>query len=203
MCEMNQYFNLYKDTPPLDDKEYRASVHYNDFRLKKAEEQSKLESVEIEKIIEYINQFLEFLEMDKVNFPKMNRRNIYYKKIQKDNNLRDVRDIVWLKFTKDGYLGVVATSNDINFDIPESKEAYNQNKKEYDQYSKTEKRVWVHNTAGIIVHHVNKSWDETFVLVFPLKNIKKNLTRSDIERGIGNYLIAKGVPILDFYSHNY
>lgn len=83
------------------------------------------------------------------------------------------------------------------------KEAYNQSKKEYDPYSKTEKRVWVHNKSGIIVHHVNKSWEEAFVLVFPLKNIKNDLTRSDIERGIGNYLIVKGVPILDFYSHNY
>lgn len=203
MCEIDQYLNIYKDTPPLNGKKYEVSVHYSDFRLKKAEEQSKLKPVEIEKIIEYVNQFLGLLDMDKVDFPKADGRNVDYKKIQIDNNLRDVRDIVWLKFTEDGYLGVVATSNDINFDIPESREAYNKKKKEYDLYSKTEKRVWTHNTSGIIVHHVNKSWDETFVLIFPLKNIKNNLTRNDIERGIGNYLISKDVPILDFYSHNY
>ena len=25
----------------------------------------------------------------------------------------------------------------------------------------------------------------------------------EIENAVGNYLIAKGVPIIDFYSHNY
>lgn len=203
MYKINQYFNLYEGTPPINDKNYRSSVHFNDFRLKKAEEQSKMKSVEIEKIIEYVKCFLEFLEMGKVNILKISGQNIDYKKIKNDNKLQDEKDIIWLKFTTDGYLGVVATSNDINFDIPESKKTYNQRIKIYNQYTKQEQQVWLHNTSGIIVHHVNKSWDDTFVLVFPLKNIKKNITRSDIERGIGNYLIAKGVPILDFYSHNY
>ncbi|WP_369813894.1 hypothetical protein, partial [Halolactibacillus sp. JCM 19043] len=62
---------------------------------------------------------------------------------------------------------------------------------------------WKYNTSGIIVHHLGKCWDESFVLLFPLKNIPGNLSRSDVERGIGNYLIDKGVPILDFYFHNY
>lgn len=203
MYKISQYFNLYEGTPSKNDQDYRSSVHFNDFRLKKAEEQSKMKFVEIEKIIEYVNYFLAFLEIDKVNTPKISGKNIDYKEIKKDNKLQDEKDIIWLKFTTDGYLGVVATSNDINFDIPESKQTYNQKEKIYNQYTKQEQQVWLHNTSGIIVHHVNKSWDDNFVLVFPLKNIKKNLTRSDIERGIGNYLIANGVPILDFYSHNY
>jgi hypothetical protein len=33
-------------------------------------------------------------------------------------------------FFEEGYLGIVATSNDINSDIPKLKEAYNQSKKE-------------------------------------------------------------------------
>lgn len=48
-------------------------------------------------------------------------------------------------------------------------------------------------------------WDEKHVLIFPLNGIEKleEFNRSDIESGIGNYLIAKNVPILDYYSHNY
>lgn len=155
-----------------------------------AEEQAKLKAIEIQAIIDYTNEFLELLGMDSVITPKREKEsfgNNLYKEIKKINNLEDERDIVWMKFTEDGFLGVVATSNDINFDIPLSE-------KEYDKK---------HTTAGIIIHHLEKKWDESFVLIFPLKNISINLKRGDIERGIGNYLIKKGVPILDFFSHRY
>ena len=36
----------------------------------------------------------------------------------KEFELDDKGDLVWMKFTKDGYLGVVAVSDDVNFDIP-------------------------------------------------------------------------------------
>lgn len=55
----------------------------------------------------------------------------------------------------------------------------------------------------IIIYHLKKQWDESFVLIFPLQNISGNPKRGDIERGIGNYLIKKEVPILDFFSHRY
>lgn len=203
MYEIDKYFKIYKDTPSKDDPEYKCSVHYNSFRLKKAEEQANLKPVEIEKIVGYINHFLELLKMGKVEFPIMNGKNINYQKIKTDNGLQDEGDIVWLKFTTDGYIGVVATSNDINFDVPKSKGEYNEKIKVYNKWDGKEKRLWAHTTSGIIVHHVKKSWDESFVLVFPLKNIPDGLTRHDVERAIGNYLIDNGVPILDFYSHNY
>ncbi len=44
----------------------------------------------------------------------------FYKDIKNFYNLKDIRDIVWMKFTRDGFLGVVATSNDINFHIPKN-----------------------------------------------------------------------------------
>lgn len=94
----------------------------------------------------------------------------------------------------DGYLGVVATSNDVNFGYPPSEESYNE---------KTTKNNWRYNTSGIIIHSLDKVWDTSFVLIFPLKNIPKGFDRGSIECGIGNYLIHNGVPILDFYSHNY
>lgn len=54
-------------------------------------------------------------------------------------------------------------------------------------------------TAGRINQILNQKWDDTVVLVFPLVNIPDGLNRSDIESGIGNYLISQGVPILDYY----
>jgi hypothetical protein len=84
--------------------------------------------------------------------------------------------------------------SEINFDIPK-------NEADYDE--KCSKNKWKYNTAGILVHQLNKSWNDTFVLIFPLANIPDKYKRGDIERAVGNYLIDKKVPIIDFYSHNY
>lgn len=198
-----------------------SSVHYgNDFRFQKAEEQAKLKPVEIRQIISYINEFLNLLSEGPISPPLLislknsdfeeikkdyNLQNniqyaslkfttkIDYKKIKKDYNLQDEKDIIWLKFTTKKYVGVVAKSNDIAFDVPPSKE----------DYHKKRGTKWEYTTSGIIIDFLNQKWDERFVLVFPLENIPQNLKRGDIETGIGNYLIDKGVPILDFYSHNY
>lgn len=68
---------------------------------------------------------------------------------------------------------------------------------------KSNKEDWVHNSAGIIIHKLGKEWDESFVLIFPLKGIPNDYTRSDVETAIGNMLIEENVPILNFYSHMY
>ena len=89
-------------------------------------------------------------------------------------------DIIWLKFTKDGYLGVVADSFDIN---------YNYN-----------------NTSGKLLKKLNpeKEWDDSFVIIIPITpEIKNNkYTRKQIETAIGEFLIDNDVPIIDYYSHN-
>ncbi|RKP46311.1 hypothetical protein D7Z26_24875 [Cohnella endophytica] len=189
MCEYDKYFKTYEGTP----RSYRSSVHFNDFRLRKAMEQAKLEPVAVEQVIEYINAFLAAISMNQIESPIVRATEINYKKIKDTNNLTDKRDIVWLKFTKDGFIGVVATSDDVNFNIPESKDVYHDK----------DGNSWRYNTSGIIVHSVDQEWDESFVLIYPLRNIPDGLTRHDIEKGIGNYLINNRVPILDFYSHNY
>ena len=168
-----------------------SSVYYgNHTRFNKAEEQMELKPVAVSKIIKHTNDFLELLGMDKVNDARQENKTWgkkLYKEIKDNNDLEDERDIVWMKFTKDAFLSVVATSSDVNFDVPVSDKDYNKK----------------HNTSGIIIHYLNTEWDESFVLVFPLKKIPQGLKRGDIERGIGNYLIKQGVPILDFYSHRY
>lgn len=172
-----------------------SSIHSSMVRINKAEEQTMLNPVELKKIIAYTNDFLKKLGMVSIENPIIDliHSKLDYKKIKNESGVNDERDIVWMKFTQDNYLGVVAVSSDVNFDMPNSK----------DEYDIKKNGKWLHNTSGIIIHHLNKKWDKDFVLIFPLVNIPQDLQRGDIERGIGNYLISKQVPILDFYSHNY
>ena len=101
-----------------------------------------------------------------------------YSFIQKKFGLKHTKNILWLKFTDSGHLGVVAKGMDINF-------AYS-------------------NTSGMLVDEVGMKWDDSFVLIFPLTELLLNERNTGlIERAVGNYLISKGVPIIDFYSHNY
>lgn len=109
------------------------------------------------------------------------KKPIYDKKydvIQKFFKLDTPRNIVWLKFTTAGHLGVVAESYDINFDDDTS--------------------------SGVLVNSVGENWDDWLVLIFSLTtDILNGHDKKDIEMAIGNYLISKEVPIIDFYSHNY
>lgn len=162
------------------------------FRIEKAREQYQIgvqkgipENKENHKkeIINYVNEFLSsIMGMIKIDDPyvypkKSQKRRIDYAKIYPENK----QDIVWIKFTTDGIISVIGTGCDIYFT------------------DETQKST----SSGCINQKLGLEWDEDVVLIFPLKNIPKGLNRSDIESGIGNYLISKGVPILDFYSHNY
>ena len=101
-----------------------------------------------------------------------------YDVIKNKFNLGKPSDIVWIKFTDKGHVGVIAKSFDINFD------------------SKT--------SSTVLVEEVREAWDKSFVMIFPMTyEILGNRSVGDLELGIGNYLIDKKVPIIDFYSHNY
>ncbi len=152
------------------------------FRIEKAKEQYLLPVVGREDIIKYVKDFLSSMGMeisvDPVIKPKKReKRRIDYSKINKENK----ENIVWIKFTSNNYISVIGTGCDISFT----------------DYAKN------NTTAGLINQYLGLEWDDSEVLIFPLNNIQDGLNRSDIESGIGNYLISQGVPILDFYSHNY
>lgn len=166
------------------------SLSVSEFRYKKAEEQAGMKTVDPKVVVGYVNEFLRKVGMKTtedlgfspiIKLTGKGKRQINYAKICKDTHIDDKRDIVWIKFTTDNYISVIGTGCDISFSD------------------------WVkkHTNAGLINQHLKKEWDDSFVLIFPLKNIPDNLNRSDIESGIGNYLIYNKVPILDFYSHNY
>lgn len=101
-----------------------------------------------------------------------------YSSIQKKFRLSHTKNILWLKFTISGHIGVIAKGMDINYDY--------------------------HSTSGKLINETHEQWDESFVLIFPLTDIMlTNRNTGDIERAVGNYLISKGIPIIDYYSHNY
>lgn len=169
-------------------------------RVAKAREQAKLCPTSVDDIVGYVNEFLEVLGMEKVENPRFkipeglsgDELEEYLDKKLYDpmcEKCKTCKDLVWMKFTTDGFLGVVAVSNDINFDIPKVGETH----------------LCKRNTSGIIIHSLEKpqTWDRSFVLAFPLVRIPEGLERGNIECGIGNYLIDNCVPILDFYSHRY
>ena len=86
--------------------------------------------------------------------------------------------VIWLKFTKNGYLGVVASSKrgDINF-----------------KYG---------NTSGKLVKSVGEEWDMT-AYVFQIKSLDEKITLKEVEFLVGEYLVNEGIFIIDRYSHLY
>ena len=184
-------------------KQYCQSVHFGESRFKEAERQNSKPVVAIEIIEEEILAFLEKVGIRTTKKPRIDPKKIDYREIQKEYSLNSEKDLVWLKFANNGHLGVVATSNDVNFQIPKNKSEYNSKIRVYNEYEKQDKDEWEYNSAGIILHNLGLKWDESFVLLFPLGNIPNGYRRHDIEKAIGNFLYKKGVPILDLYSHLY
>lgn len=154
MENIRQYFECFPGTP----RGRRSSVHYGStYRLDKARKQASFPPVCVDEIITYVNDFLKAAGMNIVESPRRDVRGvdaeglpeINYEEIKAGYALKDIRDIVWMKFTTDKYLGVVAAGNDINFDIP-SDEA------EYDEKESEMSKKWKHTTAGILVHQLGK-----------------------------------------------
>lgn len=183
------------------------TVHYGkEKRFLIAMEQLRIQPVSKKNIIRWTNAFIKecdikVTEIENQVFTKDITIEEFNKSTQERYILTNEQDIVWMKFANTGHLGVVACSNDVNFDIPPDANSYNERCS----------TGWKYNTAGIILHYLDchneehVEWDKSFFLVFPLKGLKKGKDgtkrRHQIETGIGNYLLSKGVPILDYYSH--
>lgn len=191
-------------------------------RNDKAAEQSKLTPTPICEVFTYINEFIELLReengygdknvrfdtivLDNSIHPiidngiicnQLNWKSPIYDKEKRDYvewdykydvissvfHTEEPKNLIWLKFTQKGHVGVVAKSFDINFD------------------SKNDDGKPI--SSDVLVKEVGESWDKSFVMVFPMTSeILGKRSVSDLELGIGNYLIYKKVPIIDFYSHN-
>lgn len=168
-------------------------------RFRRAEEQAKILPVDVDEITEVIyKEFSEFIAKPikyKITESQIETNGVVtidYKCLKDKYRLADERDIVWMKFTKDNYLGVVADSNDINFDIPNDRNMYDE---------KRENGLWKYNSSGILIHYLGKEWDSSFVLICPIIKFPEEKNWHFIEKSIGDFLIEKNIPILDYYSH--
>lgn len=182
------------DTP----RGYSISVHNSSsVRMNKAIEQyNKARDCNISRdtIAEYAKAFLSLLGIKNPESVIKKLEDVDYNQLVQEYGLTDKRDIVWMKFSNHYYLCTVACSNDINLDAVPPKGDINEKKESG--------RGFKYNTSAVIMHNLGLEWDEE-VMIIPLTCIPDGLSRGDIETGIGNYLIAQGVPILDYYSHNY
>lgn len=176
--------------------QHRSIKSKNDFRVRMAVVQQRIytkqkeanKAAGKEDIVKYISEFTRALGIklpenfnNVYKLKKTPLRRIDYAKIKKETGIKDRNDIVWIKLNISGCISVVGTGCDIYFT------------------EKTKKET----SSGKINYYLNEKWNENEVLIFPLADMPDGLNRSDIESGIGNYLISKGVPILDYYSHNY
>lgn len=199
--------NAFQYNPRLD-KYIAKSVHFKDReRFNLAKEQKNKPIISVSDIVKLVNDLLESIGIKTIEEEqaKMNPNKINYENIKEIHHLTDERDIVWLKFTQTGHVGVVACSNDIGFDIPQDESDYNIKVRVYNKFKKCYEDRWKYTTSGILVHSVNEQWDESFVLVIPLESENQpcRYNRHEIEIAIGNYLAKNNVPIIDYYSHNY
>lgn len=193
-------------------------------RRNKANKQAKIPFIpSFSKVYSYINEFLEYIREDNGFIEKNNRidvieldgkehiiidngiiirddnwiaphwngkkYDIYDKKydaIFEKFDLERVSDVLWFKFTDKGHLAVVASSCDINWDSNLS--------------------------CGILVNDIGEKFDTSFVFVFPLtkqmirskyepNSLYRKYSTAKLELAVGNYLIDKGVPIIDYFSH--
>jgi len=170
-----------------------ASIHLSDFRMEKAEEQSERGTIDKTIIKKYISDFFGLLGMKDIGILSKTLDSVKYLEIKNQYGLKDIRDIVWLKFSDKGHLCTVACSNDINLQSVDAGKNVN---------DKAKNGKFLYNTSAVIMHNLGLKWEKE-VLIVPLCGIPEGFTRHDIETGLGNYLISTGVPILDYYSHNY
>lgn len=227
MMDLEKYFQKNEDAFYINDKgekKFRGVRKYYGDTLRNdvARKQSNLSPTQMCNVFSYVNEFIELLRISNgyceknIRFESFVLDNtihtimdngiltmglkwdapIYdYKKqeyvewdykydiIKSKFNLGKPSDIVWIKFTTKGHVGVVAKSFDINFD------------------RKTSDGKPISST--VLVEEVGEAWDKSFVMIFPMTSeILGNRSVGDLELGIGNYLIDKKVPIIDFFSHN-
>ena len=187
---------------------HRGVNEKDDLRVKMAkyqwdkfkEQRDNNQNMNKEEIVRLVNTFLEQVgisindKFDNIVMVKPQEENtkgrISYWDIKRKSDISCKENIVWIKFNKSGCISVIGVGCDIFFTEKAKRETsagrINAFLKQMDEHEEYE-------------------WDEESVLVFPLIGLNdlKEYDRSDIESGIGNFLIANDVPILDYYSHNY
>lgn len=108
------------------------TVHYGKTkRLEMVKQQFAVQTIDKECIIKLVNSFIKayglkvydgnnIVKIDNINLAEFNKKT---KQIY--NGITSEKDIIWIKFSENR-AGVVACGNDINFDIPSTKDEYDE-----------------------------------------------------------------------------
>lgn len=191
------------DTAPVPIGEYTGNIsNYIRSRSRKAFLQKMIPAVSVSKVISLVNDYLRNF-VDEKSIRSVDtielRENSYavidgciiaaginwtennsdiYRAIKKKFRLNDTNDIIWICFTKTGYIGGVYSGAGICFHRE--------------------------SISGKIIKSSAEEWDESLVLIFPVTpQMLNERTTKDYMTGTGNWLIDNHVPVMDYYNHNY
>ncbi|MCR5329103.1 MAG: hypothetical protein K6E12_09690 [Saccharofermentans sp.] len=151
-------------------------------RKDKAKEQKKLTPTTVDEVLKIL--WDNYYAVLKIDSPRKWGR-VSYSKIVKSSGIDDKKNIIWIKFAKEEgnesdkrYVGTVGAGSDIN------------NHWDYE------------NMSGMLVNHAGLVWDDSLVLVIPVR-LQDGKKRDDFEKAIGNLLLGNKIPIIDYYSHDF
>lgn len=196
-----------EDFPQLKPGDLRSSVHYSQtYRIDKAREQVQHAPVSPSRIAELVNETLKDLGLNQVAHPLIGvdpsaidpdgMVALDYDRIAEEHQLADRRDVVNIRFDREGHPVVVAVSDDVNFcPVPEGP----------DEFDAKEDGKWKYSTAAVILSALGSDWDRSQFLLFPLSGLAETeYSRHDVEQAIGNGLLQSGeCRLLDKFSHCY
>lgn len=196
-----------EDFPQLKPGDLRSSVHYGQtYRIDKAREQAQRAPVSPDRVTETVNETLANLGLNPVKNPliKVDPSAIGpdgmvaldYDRIAEENQLADRRDVVNIRFDREGRPVLVAVSDDVNFcPVPEGP----------DDFDAKEGDTWKYSTAAVILSALGTDWDRSQLLFFPLSGLAETgYSRHEVEQAIGNSLLQSGeCHLLDKFSHCY
>lgn len=102
---LNQYLEVDKDAYYfVDGKRMWQSVHGKSYtRKNKAIEQSKKQIVKTDIIEMYVIDFLKKIGISTTEKPCYDPLQIDYDEIKRKYSLNNEKDIIWMKFTRDGF----------------------------------------------------------------------------------------------------
>lgn len=203
----NHLFENPADFPELRRGDLRSSVHFGQtYRIDKAREQAQRESASIQRVAELANEALMTLGIKPVATPlvKVSPEDINpdgivdfdYDRIAEEHELADRRDVVNIRFDREGRAVLVAASDDVNFcPVPEGPGEFDAKDGDY----------WKYSTAAVILSELGTDWDRSQLLLFPLSGLAETgYARHDAEKAIGNHLLHSGeCALLDKFSHCY
>lgn len=92
---------------------------------------------------------------------------------------------MWITFTQRGFIKVIGKG----VDLLQTKMI---------RKGKTELR-----TAEKLVRLVHDESNLSFAIILPVNRKEFTYSAEEVELALGNYLIAKEVAIIDYFSHNY